>query len=102
MRILLAGATGAIGRPLVRLLREAGHTVFGLARSPGSAQALDAMGVGAVIADALEASAVRAALARVQPHAVINQLTSMPAHYTRAEMAAAARRDYKVRIYGNA
>jgi 2-alkyl-3-oxoalkanoate reductase len=102
MRILLAGATGAIGRPLIRMLRDAGHTVFGLARSPDSAQALAAMGAGALIADALEAPAVRAALVRVQPHAVINQLTSMPAHYTRAEMAAAARRDYKVRIYGNA
>ena len=33
MRILLAGATGAIGRPLIRCLKENGHTVFGLARS---------------------------------------------------------------------
>jgi len=30
MRILLAGATGAIGRPLVRRLVEAGHEVVGL------------------------------------------------------------------------
>lgn len=102
MRILLAGATGAIGRPLIRLLRDAGHTVFGLARSPDSAQVLAAMGAGAVIADAVEASSVRAALARVQPHAVINELTSLPAHYTPADMAAAAARDYKVRIHGNA
>ena len=37
MRILLAGATGAIGRPLIRCLKENGHTVFGLARSAQSA-----------------------------------------------------------------
>jgi len=29
MRVLLAGATGAIGRPLIRGLREHGHGVFG-------------------------------------------------------------------------
>lgn len=34
MRVLIAGATGAIGRPLVRCLIEHGHTVFALARSP--------------------------------------------------------------------
>ncbi len=33
MRVLIAGATGAIGRPLVRCLRERGHAVFALARS---------------------------------------------------------------------
>jgi len=32
-------------------------------------------GAGAITADALDAVAVRAAIARVQPHAVINELT---------------------------
>ena len=102
MRVLLAGATGAIGRPLIRYLREAGHTVFGLARSPESARVLSEAGTGAVMADALDAVAVRAAIARIQPHAVINELTSLPAHYTAAELKAAGERDRKVRIEGNA
>jgi nucleoside-diphosphate-sugar epimerase len=102
MRVLLAGGTGAIGRPLIRCLRDGGHTVFGLARSPESARVLTEAGAGAVTADVLEASAVRAAIARVQPHAVINELTSLPARYTPAEMNAAAERDLKVRIEGNA
>jgi nucleoside-diphosphate-sugar epimerase len=102
MRILLAGASGAIGRPLIHCLREAGHTVFGLARSPESARVLAEAGAGAVTADALDAVAVRAAIARVQPHAVINELTSLPAHYTAVEMKAAADRDRKIRIEGNA
>jgi NAD(P)-dependent dehydrogenase (short-subunit alcohol dehydrogenase family) len=38
MRVLLAGATGAIGRPLIRGLRQHGHSVFGLVRSAESAQ----------------------------------------------------------------
>ena len=37
MRILIAGATGAIGRPLVRRLRANQHEVFALTRSPDSA-----------------------------------------------------------------
>ena len=37
MKILIAGATGAIGRPLVRRLRDNRHEVFALSRSPGSA-----------------------------------------------------------------
>ena len=34
MKVLLAGATGAIGRPLVRLLVDAGHEVVALTRTP--------------------------------------------------------------------
>jgi nucleoside-diphosphate-sugar epimerase len=99
---MIAGATGAIGRPLIRCLRERGHAVFALARSPESARAVAASGAEPVIADALDAAAVKAALVQVRPEAVINELTSLPRHYTAAEMAAAAERDRKVRIEGNA
>jgi len=44
MRILIAGATGAIGRPLVRCLKEHRHTVFALTRSPQSARAVGELG----------------------------------------------------------
>ncbi|MBA2428139.1 MAG: NAD-dependent epimerase/dehydratase family protein, partial [Thermoleophilaceae bacterium] len=40
MRVLVAGATGAIGRPLVPLLSTAGHEVIGLTRSAEKAEAL--------------------------------------------------------------
>lgn len=43
----------------------------------------------------------KAALVQIRPEAVINELTSLPRHYTAAEMAAAAERDRKVRIEGN-
>jgi len=101
MRLMIAGATGAIGRPLIRCLRERGHAVFALARSPESARAVAASGAEPVIADALDATAVKAALVEVRPEAVINELTSLPRHYTAAEMAAATERDSKVRIEGN-
>ena len=50
----------------------------------------------AIIADALDAAAVKAAVGRIRPDAVINELTSLPRHYTPAEMTAAAERDRKV------
>jgi nucleoside-diphosphate-sugar epimerase len=101
MRILIAGASGAIGRPLVRHLRANQHEVFALTRSPDSAPALKEIGAEPVIADALDAAAVKAAVGRIRPDAVINELTSLPRHYTPAEMKAAAERDRKVRVEGN-
>ena len=101
MRILIAGATGAIGRPSVRRLIANQHEVFALARSPDSAPALKEIGAAAIIADALDAAAVKAAVGRIRPDAVINELTSLPRHYTAAEMKAAAERDRKVRVEGN-
>jgi nucleoside-diphosphate-sugar epimerase len=102
MKVLIAGASGAIGRPLVRRLNEARHRVFALARSPNSARVVSELGAEPVTGDALDAASVKAAITRVQPDVVINQLTSLPRHYTAAEMRAAAERDRKVRIEGNA
>jgi len=102
MRILIAGATGAIGRALVRCLKENRHSVFALARSPESSRAVTELGVEPVIADALDAASVKAAVARLRPDAIINELTSLPRHYTAEEMNAAAERDHKVRSEGNA
>jgi nucleoside-diphosphate-sugar epimerase len=101
MKILIAGATGAIGRPLVRCLRANRHQVFALTRSADSASASEEIGAEAVIADVLDAAAVKAAVGRIRPDAVINELTSLPRHYTPAEMKAAAERDRKVRVEGN-
>jgi nucleoside-diphosphate-sugar epimerase len=102
MRVLVAGASGAIGRSLLRAVTATGHRVFALARSPQSAGAVGDLGAEPVIADALDAAAIGAAVARVRPDAVINELTALPRHYTAAEMKAAAERDYRVRVNGNA
>ena len=101
MRVLVAGATGAIGRPLIHGLKQHGHGVFGLVRSAESTGMLTEMGAEALIGDALDAASVWAAVVRVRPDAVINELTALPRHYTPAEMKAAADRDRKVRGEGN-
>ena len=100
MRVLIAGASGAIGRPLVRCLRAKGHEVFALTRSPDP-RALQEIGASPVIADALDGAAVKAAVERIRPDAVINELTSLPRRYTPSEMKAAAERNGKVRLEGN-
>src|SRR5262245_30901425 len=101
MRILIAGATGAIGRPLVRRLRASQHDVFALTQSGDSAPALQEMGAEPIIGNALDAAAMKAAVGRIRPDAVINELTSLPKHYTPDELKAAAERDRKVKMEGN-
>jgi nucleoside-diphosphate-sugar epimerase len=101
MRVLLAGATRAIGRPLIRGLKQHGHSAFGLVRSSESARMLTEMGAEALIGDAVDAALIRAAITRARPDAVINELTSLPRHYTPAEMKAAAERDSRVRREGH-
>ena len=101
MKALVAGATGAIGRPLIRCLKESGHAVFGLVRSSDSESALVEMGAEAVTVDALDAASVKAAIQRIRPDAIINELTSLPRHYTPEEMKTAADRDRTVRTKGN-
>ena len=101
MRIFVAGATGAIGRPLIKSLTLAGHTTFGMVRSQSSSASLSDSGAECVIADALDASSVSAAVAKVRPEVIINELTSLPKHYTPTDMKAAAERDARIRLEGN-
>jgi nucleoside-diphosphate-sugar epimerase len=78
LRVFLAGAAGAIGRPLLPLLVEAGPDVTGTTRSPERAAAIEAAGATAVVVDALDADALRAAVEQARPEVVIHQLTSLP------------------------
>jgi len=57
-RILLAGATGAIGRALLPLLREGGYRIRTLSQSTERARALPAAADEVVVADATERAAL--------------------------------------------
>jgi nucleoside-diphosphate-sugar epimerase len=92
MRVFLAGASGAIGTPLLPRLLEAGHEVVALARTPERAAALRATGAETAVADALDARALHGAIIAARPEVVVNQLTALPAvirprHYA-ADLAA--------------
>ena len=54
MRVLVAGATGAIGRQLVPRLVAAGHEVHGMTRSESKRAMLAELGAVPVVADALD------------------------------------------------
>jgi nucleoside-diphosphate-sugar epimerase len=85
MRILVAGATGAIGRQLVPLLASAGHDVIGLAKHDPGPRAGYRMRM--VVADALDGRAVTAAVRQANPDAVVNMLTAIPAAIDPRRMA---------------
>ncbi len=77
MRILVAGATGAVGRPLVPALISAGHSVAGLTRNAAKAEAIRQMGAEPVVADGLDAADVRAAVISTQPDVIIDEMTDL-------------------------
>ncbi|MFC4115933.1 NAD-dependent epimerase/dehydratase family protein [Nonomuraea zeae] len=68
MRVLVAGATGVIGRQLVPLLKAVGHEPVTLSRSPDADVSVDALDRGATV------RAVR----QVAPDAVVHLLTAIP------------------------
>jgi nucleoside-diphosphate-sugar epimerase len=81
MRVLVAGASGAIGRPLVPKLVAAGHEVTGTTRREKSAQAIREAGARAAICDALDPAAVERAVSEAGPEVIVSELTSLPRDY---------------------
>ena len=77
MRVLVVGATGAIGNRLVPQLIDRGHEVTGTCRSPGKTGRLRELGAEPVVLDALDAGAVRDAVAEARPDAIIYQATAL-------------------------
>ncbi len=79
MRVFVAGATGAIGKQLIPLLVQAGHSVTGMTRSESRAAAICSAGAEAAVADALNAAAVEVVVRRAKPEVVVHELTAIPA-----------------------
>src|ERR1700693_17335 len=77
MRVLVVGASGAIGTRLVPQLIDHGHEVIGTFRSPANAERIRALGDGAVALDLLDAGAVRRVVLDIKPEAIIHQATAL-------------------------
>jgi nucleoside-diphosphate-sugar epimerase len=77
MRVFVAGATGAIGRPLVPALIAAGHHVVATTRTEAKFDHLWNLGAEPVLVDGLDAAAVGEAVAKAEPDAVVHQMTSL-------------------------
>ncbi len=81
MKVFVAGASGAIGRPLVRHLLAAGHEVTGMTRREERAAAIRAAGAAAVVCDVFDAVALESAVREVSPEVVIHELTALPPRF---------------------
>ncbi len=98
--IFLAGASGAIGRALCRLLIDGGWRVFGTTRSEEKARTLRAMGVEPVVVDVFDLAHLRRALSQARPRVVIHQLTDLPPGLDPSKMAQARVRNARIREVG--
>jgi nucleoside-diphosphate-sugar epimerase len=98
MRVFVAGASGAIGEPLIAVLLKQGHSVVGMTTSEAGAKNLEGQGAEAAIVNAFDAAALEGALRRAKAEVVIDELTSLPKE--QSDMPKYAAGDRKLRIEG--
>lgn len=77
MRVLLVGATGAVGRPLLPLLLADNHQVYGTSTRTGALSALAEAGAEPVRLDILDAAATAEAVARIRPDVIVHLATAL-------------------------
>ncbi|WP_280382522.1 NAD-dependent epimerase/dehydratase family protein [Nocardia wallacei] len=77
MRILLAGATGAIGQPLLRALTSSGHEVVALIRNRSRDHLVHSAGGTAVVADVMRREQLLHAVDGLRVDAVVHQATAL-------------------------
>ena len=77
MKILLAGATGALGKQLVPRLVANGHEVVGTTRTESKLALLRELGATGVVADLLDPDRVARVVAETEPEVIIHQLTAL-------------------------
>ena len=76
MRIFVAGASGALGRPLVKRLLEKGHEVVGLtSKRPEVVQEL---GATPAVANAFDPEGLKAEVVKASPELIVHALTRIP------------------------
>ncbi|MBN3757088.1 NAD(P)-dependent oxidoreductase [Paraburkholderia sp. Tr-20389] len=98
--VFLAGAAGAIGSALVPQLVDAGYLVYGSTRRTDRAAQIERAGATPVIVDVFDAKALKDALLRIQPAAVIHQLTDLPPALDPARMPQAIAGNARIRDEG--
>src|SRR3954465_14274058 len=77
MKVLVAGATGALGTQLVPRLVAAGHQVTGTTRSKAKFLKLRDLGAMPVVMDALDPDAVADVVAAAEPDVIVHQATAL-------------------------
>jgi nucleoside-diphosphate-sugar epimerase len=98
--VFVAGAAGAIGQVLVRLLVADGWRVFGATRSAERAAGLAALGAEPVLVDVFDLAALQDAARRTLPAALVHQLTDLPRTFDPRSMPQALERNALIREQG--
>jgi uncharacterized protein YbjT (DUF2867 family) len=99
-RILLTGATGAVGRRVLPLLVSAGHRVTAVGRTPEQQELLRAVGANPVSMNLLDPASVRAAVEGND--VVVNLATHMPSSTFRMLLRRSWRENDRIRREGSA
>jgi nucleoside-diphosphate-sugar epimerase len=76
MKVLVAGATGALGVPLVRALVAGGHEVAALTRNPANRDTLRALGARPLVADVMDRPGLLRAVDGLTADAVVHLATA--------------------------
>jgi nucleoside-diphosphate-sugar epimerase len=100
VKVLVAGATGVVGRRLVPLLVNGGHEVVGTSRSPVRAEGLRQQGARGVVVDALDKERVSEVMSIEQPEVVIHELTDIPRRLDPSRVATQFDGNVRVRSEG--
>jgi nucleoside-diphosphate-sugar epimerase len=77
MKVLVIGATGAVGLPLVSQLVDRGHEVVGTSRTQERAETLRTLGAEPAVLDVLDREAVRRMVLETRPDAIVHQATAL-------------------------
>jgi nucleoside-diphosphate-sugar epimerase len=99
-RVLIAGASGVVGRRLAPLLLQRGHEVFGTTRAPARAAELERIGVRALVLDAFDAPGVTRAVGALRPSVVIHQLTDLSGGFAADRVGETLTRNARLRSEG--
>lgn len=100
MKIFIAGATGAIGQPLVSQLVSEGHEVFAMTRTKEKGGQIAKSRAKPIYADALDETSLHQAVKECKPEVVIEMLTSLPKEYTPQAMKETAEANSRLKIKG--
>lgn len=100
MNVFLAGSTGAIGRPSIRILVQRGHRVFAMTRNARLQHELREAGAIPVIQDVLDADGLLRKVRAAAPDAVIHQLTDLALLHEPGQMQEALARNARLRRDG--
>jgi len=99
-KVFVAGASGVIGRALLKLLVAADYSVYGATRRAEKVKDIEATGATAVVVDVYDAERLNKELVRIQPWAVIHQLTDLPRGLSPELMANAVENNARIRTEG--